>query len=363
MHSSIGSGKDKNLIFMQIDFQKIKDDVERELEKISSALELENLRVKYFGRKEGVLTNILKSLKDLDDAQKRITGARANEMKQYLEEAIGGKLKQLKEKQAEFSQAMEKIDVTVPGVKISRGHIHPLSALIEKACSIFSSMGFEIASGPEVETEYYNFDALNVSKDHPARDMQDTFWLQDNQKVSSPKLLLRTQTSDVQIRYMEKNKPPFRIVSPGRVFRNEATDATHETQFYQFEGLMIGRNISLANLKGVLELFFRRLLDDEKIKIRFRPSYFPFVEPGIEVDMTCFKCDGKGCSVCKQTGWIEAGGAGMVHRKVLESVKIDHREWQGFAFGLGLDRVAMIKYGIDDVRLLYSGDLRFLEQF
>ena len=174
---------------------------------------------------------------------------------------------------------------------------------------------------------------------------------------------MRTQTSDVQIRYMEKNKPPFRIVSPGRVFRNEATDATHETQFYQFEGLMIGRNISLANLKGVLELFFRRLLDDEKIKIRFRPSYFPFVEPGIEADMTCFKCDGKGCSVCKQTGWIEAGGAGMVHRKVLESVKIDHREWQGFAFGLGLDRVAMIKYGIDDVRLLYSGDLRFLEQF
>ncbi|MEK7066821.1 MAG: phenylalanine--tRNA ligase subunit alpha, partial [Patescibacteria group bacterium] len=276
---------------MQIDFQKIKDEAEKELEKISSALELENLRVKYFGRKDGVLTNILKSLKDLDDAQKRIIGSRANDIKQYLEEAIGGKLKQLKESQAEFSQAREKIDVTAPGVKVPRGHSHPLSALIEKVCSIFSNMGFEIASGPEVETEYYNFDALNIPKDHPARDMQDTFWLQDDQNVSSPKLLLRTQTSNVQIRYMEENKPPFRIVSPGRVFRNEATDATHETQFYQFEGLMIGRNISLANLKGVLELFFRRLLDDEKIKIRFRPSYFPFVEPGVEVDMTCFKCN------------------------------------------------------------------------
>lgn len=348
---------------MQIDFQKIKDDVEKELEKISSALELENLRVRYFGRKDGVLTNILKSLKDLDDAQKRIVGSKANEIKQYLEEAIGGKLKQLKESQAEFSQAIEKIDVTAPGVKVSRGHLHPLTQLIQKSVDIFSSMGFAVVSGPEVETEFYNFDALNVSKDHPARDMQDTFWLQNGQNVSSPKLLLRTQTSDVQIRYMEENKPPFRIVSPGRVFRNEATDATHETQFYQFEGLMIGRNISLANLKGVLELFFRRLLDDEKIKIRFRPSYFPFVEPGIEADMTCFKCDGKGCSVCKQTGWIEAGGAGMVHQKVLEAVEIDHREWQGFAFGLGLDRVAMIKYGIDDVRLLYSGDMRFLEQF
>ena len=218
-------------------------------------------------------------------------------------------------------------------------------------------MGFGVVSGPEVETEYYNFDALNVPKDHPARDMQDTFWL------DVPGLLLRTQTSPVQIRYMEKHKPPFRMIAPGKVFRNEATDATHEAQFYQLEGLMIGKDVSLANLKAILEVFYRNLLDDQKLKIRFRPSYFPFVEPGVETDLTCFKCRGKGCAVCKKTGWIEVMGAGMVHPKVLENVGIDSRQWQGFAFGGGLDRIAMIKYGIDDIRLLYNGDLRFLKQF
>jgi phenylalanyl-tRNA synthetase alpha chain len=239
---------------------------------------------------------------------------------------------------------MKKIDVTAPGKRPERGHLHPLTLVQNKAIDIFSSMGFEVAEGPEAETEYYNFDALNISKNHPARDMWDTFWLKNGK-------LLRTHTSPVQIRYMEANQPPFRLIAPGKVFRYEATDATHEAQFYQLEGLMIGKNITLANLKAVMEVFFQKFFGEKNIKVRLRPSYFPFVEPGVEVDIW-FK--GK---------WMEIAGAGMVHPKVLENVKIDPREWQGFAFGMGIDRLAMIKYKIDDVRLSYSGDLRFINQF
>lgn len=237
-------------------------------------------------------------------------------------------------------------------------HIHPISSLIREINSIFYEMGFVFAEGPQIESEHYNFDTLNIPANHPARDMWDTFWL----KPENSKKLLRTHTSPVQVRYMEENEPPIRIIAPGKVFRYEATDTTHEAQFYQIEGLMIGKDITLAHLKGVFEVFFENFFGG-KIEVRFRPSYFPFVEPGVEMDMSCFKCKSKGCNVCKQTGWIEILGAGMVHPKVLQNVGIDSRKWQGFAFGAGVERFGMLKYGIDDLRLFHNGDLRFVNQF
>lgn len=244
-----------------------------------------------------------------------------------------------------------------------KGHLHPLTIIIRDIKAIFSSMGFEVALGPEIETEYYNFDALNIPAHHPARDMWDTFWLKPDKKGKS-KIgeLLRTHTSPVQVRYMEHHKPPFSIIAPGKVFRYEATDSTHEAQFHQIEGLMVGEDISLAHMRGVLENFFEQFFGT-KTNLRLRPSFFPFVEPGVEIDMSCFKCKGGGCSICKHTGWIEIMGAGMIHPRVLESGGIDPREFQGFAFGVGVDRLAMLKYGIDDVRLLYTGDLRLINQF
>lgn len=238
-----------------------------------------------------------------------------------------------------------------------KGHIHPITSMIREINSIFFEMGFEIAEGPEMESEHYNFDALNIPENHPARDMQATFWIKNKKKT-----VLRTHTSPVQIRYMEKNKPPIRIIAPGKVFRNEATDATHEAQFYQIEGFMVDENVTLANLKGVLETFLEKFFG-KYVNIRLRPSYFPFVEPGVEVDMSCFKCEGRGCSICKNTGWVEMLGAGMIHPNVLDGVGIDSKKYQGFAFGVGIDRLGMIRYGIDDVRLFYNGDLRFVNQF
>ncbi len=242
--------------------------------------------------------------------------------------------------------------------KMTRGHLHPLSIVTKDIISIFADMGFSVADGPEIENEHYNFDTLNIPSHHPARDMWDTFWL----KPQNTRELLRTHTSPVQVRHMEKNKPPIRIIAPGKVFRHEATDATHEAQFYQIEGLMVDTDVSLAHLKWVLETFFRKLFSTT-VSVRFRPSFFPFVEPGVEIDMSCFKCDGKGCSVCKNTGWIEIMGAGMVHPKVLKDVGIDSEKYRGFAFGGGVDRLLMLKYGVDDVRLLYNGDLRVTNQF
>lgn len=239
-----------------------------------------------------------------------------------------------------------------------KGHLHIITQTIQRVSKIFSEMGFEVASGPELEDEYHNFDALNVPADHPARDMQDTFWL----KPENLKRLLRTQTSDVQIRYMENNKPPLAIFVPGKVFRNEATDATHDAQFHQCEGLVVGENISLANLKGTLETFLQKLFGKD-VTVRLRPGFFPFVEPGVEVDMVCFKCEGKGCPSCSHSGWIEILGGGMVHPKVLNTVGIDPRRYQGFAFGVGLDRITMLRHGVDDIRLFYSGDLRLTNQF
>ena len=237
------------------------------------------------------------------------------------------------------------------------GHIHPLSRTMDEIVRIFAELGFEVALGPEIETEHYNFDALNVPKNHHARDMQDTFWIKGVGET-----VLRTHTSPVQVRYMEKNKPPFRIIVPGKVFRYEATDATHETQFHQVEGLVIGEDVTLAQLKGTLEAFFKKLFGDN-VKMRMRPSFFPFVEPGVEIDISCFLCEGKGCGVCKRSGWIEVMGGGMVHQNVLLAGGIDPRKYRGFAFGMGVDRLVMIKYGIEDVRLLYAGDLRLVNQF
>lgn len=237
------------------------------------------------------------------------------------------------------------------------GHLHPLTQITRHITQILTDMGFEIASGPEIETEYYNFDALNVPKNHPARDMQDTFWIKGVKET-----VLRTHTSPVQVHFMENNKPPFKIAVPGKVYRYEATDATHETQFFQVEGLAIGKDISLAHLKGTLDTLLKRLYGDDMV-IHFRPGYFPFVEPGVEIDVRCFKCSGTGCPACKQSGWIEVLGAGMVHPNVLMNAGIDPRKWQGYAFGVGLDRLAMLKLGIDDIRLLYSGDLRVVNQF
>ncbi len=341
----------------EIDFKKLEENARTELAGINTQSELELFRLKYFGRKSGILNDILKSLKNLPNEKKKEYGIFSNQLKKYIENEIEIKNKELKRSDILKRETKEKIDISIPGKKIFRGHIHPLTHIIRKAVGIFESMGFEVASGPEMESEFYNFDALNIPASHPSRDMQDTFWL------DVPGLLMRTQTSSVQIRYMEKHNPPLRIVCPGRVFRKEATDATHEMQFYQMECLVVGENISLVNLKSVLELFFQKLLDNEKLKVRFRPSYFPFVEPGVEVDVSCFKCLQKGCRLCKQTGWIEIGGAGMVHPKVLDTVKFNTLKVRGFAFGMGIDRVAMLKYGVDDVRLFYSTDMRFLKQF
>ncbi len=253
-----------------------------------------------------------------------------------------------------MSQGALPIDVSIQGKQPPRGHLHPITLMMRDIASIFGDMGFAVADGPEVETEHYNFDALNIPEDHPARDMWDTFWLKDKYRLE--RLLLRTHTSPVQIRYMENNAPPIRIIVPGKVFRYEATDATHETQFYQFEGLMIGKNVSLANLKGVLSAFFERVFG-RKMEVRFRPSYFPFTEPSVEIDIGW--TDAKG-NVEK---WIEVMGAGMVHPKVLRAGGIDPDKWQGFAFGGGVDRFVMLKYGIPDVRALYIGDLRLIKQF
>ncbi len=252
----------------------------------------------------------------------------------------------------------------MPLPKQKDGHLHPLTHIIRDSVEIFSRIGFEVVLGPEVETEYYNFDALNIPANHPARDLWDTFWLKPGKEGLETRELLRTHTSPVQIRYMEAHTPPLRIIVPGKVFRYEATDATHEAQFFQLEGLLVEKNASLAMLKGTLEVFFREFFG-KKIGIRFRPSYFPFVEPGVEVDMSCFKCGGggSGCALCKETGWIEIMGAGMVHPRVLQNAGIHSEKWRGFAFGVGIDRLAMLKYGIPDVRLLYSGDLRVINQF
>ena len=331
-----------------------------ELAKVTDVNELEAWRIRYLGRK-GNLTQILRSLATVSLDERREVGARANELKKSLETAFEEKKASL-ESDSVLITGHEALDVTLPGAKIPLGRLHPTTQALEEICDIFGSMGFQIAEGPEVEWDYYNFEALNMPKDHPARDMFATLWVDFETKTGDRTMLLRTHTSPVQIRVMEKTPPPIRIIAPGRVYRYEATDATHEWMFYQVEGLAVDKNITMADLKGTLFEFARRLFGEER-KCRFRCDYFPFVEPGVEVAIDCLVCRGAGCRLCGNSGWIEILGAGMVHPEVLRRLGIDPQIYSGFAFGMGVERIPILRYGIDDIRLFYGNDLRFLKQF
>ncbi len=342
----------------KIDFKTLKIEAQKAVKEAKDLKELDTVYRKYLGKK-GELTLILRSLKYLPEKERKKQGKLANQLKKEISSLIEGESKSIEKKGFSFAKATEdKLDVTVPGEKPILGHLHPLTLVKRKTEEVFQAMGFSVIEGPEIENEWYNFDALNIPKDHPARDVWDTLWIKTEEKP----LLLRTHTSPVQIRYMEKNNPPLRIIVPGRIFRHEATDASHEINFYQLEGLMLGKEIATANFKAIIKEFFSRFFEKE-VKIRLRPSYFPFTEPSFEVDMSCLVCGGKGCKVCSGTGWVELMGAGMVHPNVLKAAGVNPKNWQGFAFGIGMDRLAMMKYKINNIRLFYSGDLRFLQQF
>lgn len=333
----------------------------KELESAQSLEMLKEVERKYLG-KNGQLTELLKGVKDLSIEEKQKTGKAINELKVALEEAFKHAMQTLERKEIDRALESEWLDLTAPGNAYPIGHIHPIAQTQEEVERIFQQMGFTVADGPEIESEFYNFEGLNIPAYHPARDMQDTFFIDKQTDHEEGKLVLRTQTSPNQLRAMRKYGAPLRIIVPGRVFRNEATDASHEHTFDQVEGLLIDTDISIASLKAVMQDFLSRLFKRE-MKVRFRPGYFPFVEPGIELDMSCVFCDGKGCRVCKKTGWIEFMGCGMVHPNVLKAGGVDSKKYQGWAFGFGLTRLVMMRYGIDDIRHLQSGDLRFNQQF
>ncbi len=339
---------------MKQQLEQIKSVALSALENSTSQQEIEELRVKYLGKK-GELTAILKQMGSLSPEERPIMGQLVNEAKAQLEEVIAAKNEQLKAAATALKLKEEEIDITLPAKKTVKGHLHPLNTVLNDMIDIFQSMGFDVVDGPEVETEHYCFEALNVPADHPARDMQDTFYLAEN-------LLLRTQTSAAQIRVMENRKPPIRIICPGRVFRADEVDATHSPVFHQIEGLVVDKNVTMCDLKGVLEQFAQEIYGKDTA-VKFRPSFFPFTEPSVEVDVTCSECGGKGCRVCKGSGWIEILGAGMVHPNVLRNCGIDPEEYSGFAFGIGLDRLTTTRYKISDIRLLFENDKRFLEQF
>ena len=326
-------------------------------EKISSSATVEALdeiRVSILGKK-GELTQILKSMKDIAPEERPKVGQMVNEVRAMLEENIEAKKKELNRKLLTEKMKRETIDVTLPGTRLMRGHKHPNQIALEDLEKVFIGMGYEVVEGPEVEFDRYNFELLNIPANHPAKDEQDTFYITKD-------ILLRTQTSSVQARIMEQGKLPIKIISPGRVFRSDEVDATHSPSFHQVEGLVVDKGITMADLKGTLDQFAKNFFGPET-KTKLRPHHFPFTEPSAEVDVTCFKCHGKGCSVCKGSGWIEILGCGMVHPHVLEMCGIDPNEYSGFAFGIGLERVALLKYEIDDMRLLYENDIRFLKQF
>jgi len=343
-----------------MDTEKIKQKAKKEIEKVKNLKELDAFFKKYFGKK-GEMSGLFSSLKDIkSDKKKAETGEKLNQLKLFLTKKVEKKKDKLEES---FSQKeLKNIDITEPGYKVDTGNLHPLTLVIRKTEEIFQKLGFSVVEGPQIEDERHNFDALNIPPDHPARDLWDTFWLKGKSKQSKENLLLRTHTSPVQIRYMEKNNPPLRIIAPGRIFRYEATDASHEFNFYQVEGLMVAKEVSIANFKAIIHQFLNSFFK-KKVGMRMRPSFFPFTEPSFEIDITCVNCEGKGCSVCSKTGWVEMLGAGMVHPNVLKACGLNPNNWQGFAFGVGLDRLAMMKYKIDDIRLFYSSDLRFLKQF
>ncbi|HAH79154.1 MAG TPA: phenylalanine--tRNA ligase subunit alpha [Ruminococcaceae bacterium] len=339
---------------MKEELKAIREAAERELRGAQDRRGLEELRVRYLGKK-GKLTAILKRMGSLSAQERPAVGKLANEIRANIESELAARAQELQKAETARRLEREKIDVTLPGTRRELGHRHPLSAELREIEGIFIGMGFRIVEGPEVEYDYYNFEALNMPKDHPARDTQDTFYITDN-------ILLRTQTSPVQVRVMEKQKPPIRIISPGRVYRSDEVDATHSPVFHQIEGLVVDRGITFSNLKSTLETMIRRMYGENSV-VRFRPHHFPFTEPSAEVDVQCFACHGRGCRLCKGEGWIELLGCGMVHPKVLSNCGIDPEVYSGFAFGMGLERLVMRKYQIDDMRLFHENDVRFLSQF
>jgi len=341
--------------------EELKGKALQELSGINNAGELETWRVGYLGKKSA-LTGILRSLSALSIEERKTTGAHANHLRAELEINLHQKEETLNEARLVASASSEAFDITLPGRPVPTGHIHPLTQTINEMCDIFVSMGFQIAEGPDVEWEYYNFEALNIPEEHPAHDTMSTSWVDYKDKDGKMPRLLRTHTTSVTARTLERLEPPIRIIEPGKVYRYEATDATHVPMFHQIDGIAVDKNITMADLKGTLYEFARRFFGEDR-KVRFRCDYFPFVEPGIEMAIECLVCNGKGCRLCGDSGWIEVMGAGMTHPQVLKRAGIDPEVYTSFAFGIGIDRLPMLRYGIDDIRLFYSNDLRFLRQF
>ena len=332
-----------------------------ELESLENLEVVDQWRVSYLGRR-GSLTTVLRSLSSLEVEERRTIGALANQAKNTLEERLEERVRQINEAALSLSASRDRLDVTLPGRTPWKGRLHPTTKIVREICNAFVAMGFGVVEGPEVEWDHYNFEMLNIPKGHPARDMWNTLWVDYEDPVGEKAMLLRTHTSPMQARVMESREPPIRVVVPGKCYRYEATDATHEWHFYQVEGLAVGEGITFADLKGTLYEFARRMFGEER-QIRFRCDYFPFVEPGVDLSIDCFACDGDGCRICRDSGWIEIMGAGMIHPKVLKDVGYDTERYTGFAFGLGPERIAMLKYGIDDIRHFYANNLRFLRQF
>ena len=336
------------------ELENILDEALHQFSAIDQAAELEQVKARYLG-KEGRLTELLKGLGKLSAEERPAAGARINQVKQALESALQQRRDTLQQRQLQNQLAAEALDVTLPGRGQGSGGLHPITRTLERIESLFHSLGFTVASGPEIESDFYNFTALNIPQNHPARAMHDTFYI-DEQHV------LRTHTSNVQIRYMESHKPPLKIIAPGRVYRCDS-DVTHSPMFHQVEGLWIDEEVNFAMLKGVLADFMQCFFEREDLQVRFRTSFFPFTEPSAEMDIQCVQCNGSGCRVCSNSGWLEVLGSGMVHPNVLQHVNIDSEKYLGFAFGLGVERLAMLRYGVADLRLFYEGDLRFLKQF
>lgn len=339
---------------MKAKLEEIRAASAKAVQNINDRIQLERFRVDFLGKK-GKLTEVLRGMGKLSAEERPAIGQLANEVRCFIEDEIAALSKKLEEAELAARLQAETIDVTMPGKVRPIGKRHPLTIVLDELKDIFIGMGFQISEGPEIEKDYYNFEALNIPKDHPARDTQDTFYITEN-------VLLRTQTSPVQIRTMENQKPPIRIIAPGRVFRSDALDATHSPLFHQIEGLVVDRGITMADLKGTLEVFCKKLYGED-IQVRFRPHHFPFTEPSAEMDVSCPACHGKGCRVCKGEGWVEILGAGMVHPKVLQICNIDPEAYSGFAFGIGLERIVMRRFDLDDIRLFFENDLRFLKQF
>ena len=332
-----------------------------DLENIDDPEALEQWRVANLGRR-GLLTTVLRGIAGLDPEQRRAAGAAGNQAKTTLDAALEQRSQEINQAQMNRAFTQDQLDVTLPGRPPASGRLHPTTLILREICDAFTAMGFSIVEGPEVELDHYNFEMLNIPQGHPARDMWNSLWLDTEDGSNCQRMLLRTHTSPMQVRTMEAARPPVRVVVPGKCYRYEATDATHEWQLFQIEGLAVDEGITFADLKGTIYEFARQMFGERR-RVRFRCDYFPFVEPGVEVAIDCFKCAGKGCRICSETGWIEIAGAGMVHPRVLEGVGYDPSVYTGFAFGFGVERVAMLKHGIDDIRLFYSNDVRFLRQF